>query len=55
MSGGPLQIDLTRFTACKDGRELALTATEFRLLAELARHPGQVFTRDVLLERSTAP
>ena len=51
LTAGPLQIDLASFTACKDGRELALTATEFRLLAELARHPGQVFTRDVLLER----
>jgi DNA-binding response OmpR family regulator len=30
---------------------LQLTATEFRLLLELARRPGQVFTREVLLER----
>jgi len=51
LTAGPLQIDLASFTASKDGRELTLTATEFRLLAELARHPGQVFTRDVLLER----
>jgi two-component system response regulator MtrA len=28
-----------------------LTATEFRLLLELARRPGQVFTREVLLDR----
>ena len=32
------------------GRPLALTATEFRLLAELARRPGRVFSRDLLLE-----
>ena len=31
--------------------ELDLTATEFRLLLELARRPGQVFTRELLLER----
>lgn len=50
LSVGPLEIDPGRFTASKDGRELTLTATEFRLLVELARHPGRVFTRDVLLE-----
>ena len=33
------------------GREVALTATEFDLLHELARHPGQVFTREQLLDR----
>jgi two-component system, OmpR family, response regulator MtrA len=28
-----------------------LTATEFRLLCELARRPGQVFTREMLLDQ----
>ena len=28
-----------------------LTRTEFDVLTELARRPGQVFTREVLLER----
>ena len=32
------------------GREIPLTVTEFRLLYELARHAGQVLTRDQLLE-----
>jgi len=31
-------------------REVALTAREFDLLAFLARHPGQVFSRDRLME-----
>jgi two-component system response regulator MtrA len=48
---GGLEIDPARFVARRDGRELPLTATEFRLLLELARRPGQVFTRDVLLDR----
>jgi two-component system response regulator MtrA len=48
---GGLVIDPIRFTAHKDGRELVLTATEFRLLLELARRPGQVFTREILLDR----
>jgi two-component system response regulator MtrA len=48
---GPLEIDPGAHTVRRDGAEVALTHTEFRLLAELARRPGQVFTRDLLLER----
>jgi two-component system response regulator MtrA len=48
---GNLEIDPEGFRALKAGRELDLTATEFRLLLVLARRPGQVFTRDVLLEQ----
>jgi two-component system response regulator MtrA len=48
---GDLEVDPGRFTAHIRGRELALTATEFKLLSELIRRPGQVFTRQLLLER----
>lgn len=48
---GGLVIDPARFTVHKEGREVLLTATEFRLLLELARRPGQVFTREILLDR----
>jgi DNA-binding response OmpR family regulator len=48
---GDLEVDVGAFIARKDGRDLALTATEFRLLVELMRRPGQVFTREVLLAR----
>ena len=48
---GPLRIDLAGRTVERDGAEIALTRTEFDLLAELARHPGQVFPRDLLLDR----
>ncbi|MEV0428721.1 response regulator transcription factor [Micromonospora sp. NPDC049836] len=51
VTAGPLEIDPARFVARKAGRELTLTATEFRLLLELARRPGQVFTRELLLDR----
>jgi two-component system response regulator MtrA len=50
ITAGPLEIDPAAFTVRKGGEELALTATEFRLLLELARRPKQVFTRDLLLE-----
>jgi two-component system, OmpR family, response regulator MtrA len=47
---GDIEIDEAAFRARRDGEELALTATEFRLLCELARRPGQVFTRELMLE-----
>jgi two-component system response regulator MtrA len=48
---GDIEIDPAGFQAKRDGVDLQLTATEFRLLLELARRPGQVFTRELLLER----
>ena len=45
-----LEIDPAAFTVRRRGEEIALTATEFRLLLELARRPKQVFTRGLLLE-----
>jgi DNA-binding response OmpR family regulator len=45
-----LEIDPGAFMVRKGGKEVNLTATEFRLLHELARRPKQVFTRDLLLE-----
>jgi len=50
ISAGGLEIDPAGFSVRKGGEELNLTATEFRLLHELARRPKQVFTRDLLLE-----
>jgi DNA-binding response OmpR family regulator len=50
ISIGGLEIDPGGFTVHKRGEELSLTATEFRLLHELARRPKQVFTRELLLE-----
>lgn len=47
---GEIEIDGAAFKAFKRGEPLELTATEFRLLYELARHQGQAMTRDLLLE-----
>jgi DNA-binding response OmpR family regulator len=45
-----LEIDPAGFTVRRRGERVELTATEFRLLLELARRPKQVFTRGLLLE-----
>jgi two-component system response regulator RegX3 len=46
---GGLEIDLKTRELKVDGRGVDLTPTEFDLVAYLARHPGQVFTRLQLL------
>jgi two-component system response regulator MtrA len=51
LSVGPIAIDLAGRSVTRDGALIALTRTEFDLLAELARHAGQVLSRDVLLDR----
>jgi DNA-binding response OmpR family regulator len=45
-----VEIDLARRSASKAGQPLALTATEFELLALLARHAGSVVTREQILD-----
>ena len=49
---GNLHIDVSAHRVVNQGgQEVSLSATEFRLLVELARRPGQVFTRELLLEQ----
>jgi two-component system response regulator MtrA len=49
---GPLSIDPAGRTVARDGYgEIALTRTEFDLLVDLARHAGQVLSRESLLDR----
>jgi two-component system response regulator MtrA len=48
---GQLVIDPGGMAVTLKGVDLRLTPTELRLLLELARRPGQVFTRALLLER----
>lgn len=47
---GPLIIDPGAYSVRRGEEQIPLTVTEFRLLYELARHSGQVLTRDQLLE-----
>ena len=48
---GDLEIVPDEGVVRRDGTEIHLTKTEFRLLVELASSPGRVFSREVLLER----
>ncbi|MDA3040582.1 MAG: response regulator transcription factor [Actinomycetota bacterium] len=48
---GNLEISPDEGLVRKDGDELQLTKTEFKLLVELATQPGKVFSREILLER----
>ncbi|MBT3711610.1 MAG: response regulator, partial [Gammaproteobacteria bacterium] len=44
-----LIIDEQKFSVTYHGNLIKLTATEFRLLNQLANHPGRVFSREQLL------
>src|SRR5262245_37992604 len=48
---GPIQVDVAGHRILKDGREVGVKPKVFELLSFLVRHPGQVFSRDQLLER----
>ena len=48
---GDVEIDRNMSIVRKNGIEVALTKTEYRLLVEFADHPGMVLSRDQLLER----
>jgi DNA-binding response OmpR family regulator len=47
---GGVQADLAGHQLLRDGEPIAIKPKAFELLAFLLRHPGQVFTRDQLLE-----
>ena len=49
---GHLVIDSSKFEVIIKGREVRLTATEFRLLHYLASNPGRLFSREQLLSRA---
>jgi DNA-binding response OmpR family regulator len=46
-----LRIDPTKRTVTRNGDNIATTFVEFEILTALARSPGRVFTRDMLLSR----
>jgi DNA-binding response OmpR family regulator len=48
---GDLEVIPDEGMVLRDGREVHLTKTEFRLLCELASNPGRVFSRESLLDK----
>jgi DNA-binding response OmpR family regulator len=48
---GPLVVRPTAGDATWHGEQLMLTKTEFKILCELAQHPGELLSREELLER----
>ena len=52
---GGLSIDVFRRMVTRDGEEIHLTPKEYAVLAELAKHPGQVLTHAHLLRTAWGP
>ena len=50
LRAGDLTLDVPRLRVEVSGSPVSLTATEFQLLAALARQPGRIFTRSQLLD-----
>jgi len=48
---GELEVVPQEGVVTRNGEQVHLTKTEFRLLVELANHPGTVFSREDLLEK----
>lgn len=51
MDGNGLYLDEERYCLRKNGEQIELTLSEFRLLRELMRHPDQVLTREQLIDK----
>ena len=52
---GALEIDLAQYRVARNGVEVRLTATEFKLLAHLAGHAGRVLTHHAILTAVWGP
>jgi DNA-binding response OmpR family regulator len=52
---GAIEIDTFKRLMRVGAEPVPLTATEFKLVEALARHPGRAFTRDELLARAFGP
>jgi DNA-binding response OmpR family regulator len=52
---GDVTVDFAKFEGTCKGRKIPLTALEFKLLHAFLQHPGQVLTRDQLLDAAWGP
>lgn len=48
---GDLEIFFNRYEVRKKGQKVDLTPKEFQILAKMASHPGEIFTREQLFSR----
>ena len=55
ITAGPIVIDLARHIVTRDGEQVKLTATEFKLLAYLAANAGRVLTHQAILSHVWDP
>jgi two-component system KDP operon response regulator KdpE len=55
VTAGSIRIDLAAHTVTRNGEEIALTATEFKLLAYLAANRGRVLTHRSILSQVWGP
>lgn len=51
-NSGQLVLDSVRHTITKNGEQLPITPSEFKLIQTLAASPGRAFTRDELVSRA---
>ena len=51
-NNGDLEIDISKIVVKKQGKPVSLTANEFKVLTILLTNPGQVFSREQLLEKA---
>ena len=52
LTHGKLRLDTEQHTIWWDDKTVALTATEFAMLAQLLKHPKRVFSRDTIMRDS---
>lgn len=52
IANGPFVLDPETRQVFKNGRQLAMTSTQFNIFYHLIAHPGRVFTRNQLMEVS---
>lgn len=51
-NNGDLEVDINKMKVKKDGEYVNLTTNEFKILIALLTNPGQIFSREQLVERA---
>lgn len=51
-NNGDLEVDVDKMVVRKEGEDINLTSNEFKILVSLLTNPGQVLTREQLIEKA---